>query len=54
MTSLVAGLIIGFNIQRTFGDVKREKGSGLRFPASPFRLRRAGKVQRLNGDKGAK
>jgi len=54
MTSLVAGLIIVFNIQGKFGDVKREKGSGLRFPASPFRLRRAGKVQRLNEDKGAR
>ena len=51
---MVAGLIIIFNIQGKFGGVNDKIGSGLRFPASPFRLRRAGKVQRLNEDKGAK
>jgi hypothetical protein len=39
MTGLVAGSIIGFNIQRKFEDVNNEKGSGLR---------------RLNKEKGAK
>jgi hypothetical protein len=34
MTGLVAGSIIGFNIQRKFEDVNNEKGSGFKVQGS--------------------